>query len=130
MTDLSSREQRRGSGVRRTFDLVGLQVEVLQRRADGGDPLQPVEAQVQLHQAGHVEGVGGDAGVRELVVSHPHVLQLAQTGQEALWEGLDGVVLHVELVQLFGERVWDLWRCQRLERPAAIIPTGATSANR
>lgn len=66
--------------MRRTFDVVGLQVEVLQRRADGGDPLQPVEAQVQLHQARHVEGVGGDAGVRELVVSHPHVLQLAQTG--------------------------------------------------
>lgn len=91
-----------------TFDLVGLQVQVLQRRAHGGDSLQSVVAQVQLHQAGHVEGVGRDARVCELVVSHPDILQLGQTGQEALWERLDGVALHVELVQLFRERVRDL----------------------
>lgn len=99
--------------VRCTFDPVGLQVEVLQRRAHSGDSLQPVEAQVQLHQAGHVKGVGGDALVCELVVRHPDILQLGQTGQEALWERSDGVVLHVELVQLLRERVWDLRKHQR-----------------
>lgn len=99
--------------MRCTFDPVGLQVEVLQRRAHNGDSLQPVEAQVQLHQAGHVKGVGGDALVCELVVRYPDILQLGQTGQEALWERADGVVLHVELVQLLRERVWDLRKHQR-----------------
>lgn len=97
-----------------TFDPVGLQVEVLQRRAHGGDSLQPVEAQVQLHQAGHIEGVGGDALVSELVVRQPDILELGQTAQEALWEGVDGVVLHVELVHLSRERVWDLGGHRRL----------------
>lgn len=86
---------------------------MLQGRAHDGDSLQQVEAQVQLHQAGHIEGVGGDAFVCEVVVRHPDVLQLGQTGQEALRQRVDGVVLHVELVQLFRERLRDLrkyWR--------------------
>lgn len=101
-------------GVCCTFDPVGLQVEVLQRHANGGDSLQPVEAQVQLHQAGHVKGAGGDTLVGELVVRQPDILELGQMGQEALWERADGVVLHVELVQLFRERVWDLREHRRL----------------
>lgn len=105
--------RRHGWGVC-TFDPVGLQVEVLQGRAHGGDSLQPVEAQVQLHQAGHVEGVGGDALVSELVVRQPDILELGQTGQETLWEGVDGVVVHVELVHLFREGVWDLRGHRRL----------------
>lgn len=44
-----------------TFDLIGLQVKVLQRGANWRNSLQFVEAQVQLHQPRHVKGVSGDA---------------------------------------------------------------------
>lgn len=94
--------------VAETFDLVGLQVEVLQRAADWRDPLQLVVAQVQLHQPRHVEGVRRDALVGQLVVGHPHVLQLSQAAQEALGQRVNGVGLHVELVQVFRKSLRDL----------------------
>lgn len=81
---------------------------MLQRAAHQGDPLQLVEAQVQLHQPRHVEGVGRDALVCQLVVGHPHILQLSEAAQEALWQRVNGVGLHVELVQMFRESLRDL----------------------
>lgn len=102
---------------------------MLQRRAHGGDLLQPVIAQVELHQAGHVEGVGRDALVRQLVVCHPDILQLGQTGQEALWERVDGVVLHVELVQLVRQRVWHLRKIPEVCRGMGIFSSKGRSAN-
>lgn len=43
-----------------TFDLVGLEIEMLQCGAHWGDSLQFIEAQVQLHQPSHIKGVGRD----------------------------------------------------------------------
>lgn len=83
-----------------TFDLIGLQIEMLQCGADDGDSLQFVVAQVQFHQSSHIEGVGRDALVCELVVCQSDILQLSQSVQEALWQKINGVVLHVELVQV------------------------------
>lgn len=91
-----------------TFDLIGLQIQMLQSGADRRDSLQLVEAQVQLHQPGHVEGVGRDALIGQQVVGHPHVLQLWEPTHEALWESVDGVGLQVELVQTFRQSLWDL----------------------
>lgn len=51
---------------------------MLQSGAHRGNPLQLIEAQVQLHQPGHIEGVGRDSLVCELVVAHPDVLQLGE----------------------------------------------------
>ena len=68
-----------------TFDLVGLQIEMLQCGAHYGDSLQFIEAQVQLHQPGHIKGVGRDTLVCQQIVSHPDVLQLSEAAQEALW---------------------------------------------
>ena len=100
-----------------TFDLVCLQVEVLQCGADYGDSLQLVEAQVQLHQPRHVEGVGGDALVCQLVVAHPDILQLCETTQEVCWHWVDGVGLQIELVQMVREGLRDLgsfiWKVSR-----------------
>ncbi len=67
-----------------TFDLVGLQIEMLQRAAHWGDSLQFIVAQIQLHQPSHIEGVRRDALVCQLVVGHPDILQLGETAQEAL----------------------------------------------
>ena len=88
--------------------MVGLQVEVLKRLADGGDPLQLVEAEVQLHQARHVEGVGGDAIVGQLVVGHADVLQLGELTEETLWDSTDGVGLQVQLVEALWKTIWYL----------------------
>lgn len=60
-----------------TFNLIGLQVKVLQRGADRWDSLQFVVAQVQLHQPCHIESVGGDSLVCQLIVGHPDILQLS-----------------------------------------------------
>lgn len=81
---------------------------MLQSGADQRDSLQVVEAQVQLHQACRIEDVGRQALVRELVVGHPKILQLCQSGQEALRQRSDGVGVQVELVQSFGESLWHL----------------------
>lgn len=81
---------------------------MLQRATDWRDPLQLVVAQVQLHQPRHVEGVGRDALVCQLVVGHPHILQLSQAAQETLGQRVDGVGLHVELVQVFRKSLRDL----------------------
>lgn len=68
-----------------TFDLVGLEIDMLQCGAHCGDSLQFIEAQVQLHQPSHIKGVGRDTLVCQLVVGHPDILQLSETVQEALW---------------------------------------------
>lgn len=60
-----------------TLDLIGLQVQMLQCSTDRRDSLQFVVAQVQLHQPGHIESVGGDSLVCQLIVSHPDILQLS-----------------------------------------------------
>lgn len=81
---------------------------MLQRGAHWGDPLQFIETQVQLHQPSNVKGVGRDTLICQLVVGHPDILQLGEMAQEVLWERINGVGLHVELVQLFREGLRDL----------------------
>lgn len=81
---------------------------MLQRGAHWGDSLQFIEAQIQLHQPSNVKGVGRDPLICQLVVGHPDILQLGEMAQEVLWERIDGVGLHVELVQMFRECLRDL----------------------
>lgn len=60
-----------------TFDLIGLQVKMLQCGADSWNSLQFVEAQVQLHQPAYIKGVGWDPFVLQQIVGHPYILQLS-----------------------------------------------------
>lgn len=103
---------------------------MLQRAAHQGDSLQLVVAQVQLHQPRHVEGVGRDALVCQLVVGHPHILQLSEAAQEALWQRVNGVGLHVELVQMFRESLRDLGAVVKMAWKGFLHAFNGTFAHR
>lgn len=81
---------------------------MLQCGAHWRNPLQFIEAQVQLHQSSHIKSVGRNTLVSKLVVGHPDILQLRETAQETLWQGINGVGVQIKLVQMFRESLWDL----------------------
>lgn len=75
-----------------TFYFIGLQVQVLQSGGHGGNSGEFVVRQIQLHQAGVVEGLRGDAEVLQAAVTQTQVLEVEESLKTVLSQSSEGVV--------------------------------------